>query len=65
MPRVLVCLDEVPAPDGSCALQAWQDAPTQPLLPELSLANVQAVAPYIAVLLATAWAFKQIGRQLK
>ena len=35
MPRVLVCLDEVPAPDGSCALQAWQEAPT--VLPTLTV----------------------------
>ena len=28
MPRVLQCLDPVPASDGSCATQAWVELPT-------------------------------------
>lgn len=65
MPRVLVCLDEVPAPDGSCAVEAWQEVQPQPLLPDLTRENVEAIAPHLAVLLAVAWCFKQIGRQIK
>lgn len=65
MPRVLVCLDDVPATDGSCAVEAWQEVPSQPLLPELTKENVQEIAPHLAVLLAVAWCFKQIGRQIK
>lgn len=65
MPRVLVCLDEVPAQDGSCAVQAWQEVPAaQPLLPELTAAQVQELSGPIAVLFAVAWCWKKIGRQL-
>lgn len=64
MPRVLVCLDEVPASDGSCVNEAWQEVPASPI-PELSVENVQEIAPHLAVLLAVAWCFKQIGRQIK
>lgn len=35
MPRALVCLDEVPAGDGSCTSQAWQEIPT--VLPTLTI----------------------------
>lgn len=38
MPRVLVCLDETPASDGTCANQAWEYVNTSPW-PELSMAD--------------------------
>lgn len=60
MPRVLVCLDEVPAADGTCATTAWVEQP--PVLPELSAEDVQALAPYIALVLASAWAWKEATR---
>lgn len=60
MPRVLVCLDEVPAVDGTCAMTAWVEQP--PILPELSAADVQTLAPYIALVLASAWAWKEVTR---
>lgn len=62
MPRVLTCLDQTPAQDGSCALQAWQEAPT--LLPELSPAQVYDICGHVAALLATAWCFKQLTRTI-
>ena len=40
MPRALVCLDEIPAGDGSCANQAWIEIPT---LEPLSLADAQTI----------------------
>ena len=64
MPRVLVCMDEVPAPDGSCAVSAWQEQPAT-LPPDLTVEQVQAIAPHLAVLLAVAWVWRQIGRQLR
>lgn len=42
MPRVLVCVDEVPASNGSCAVQAWQEVPS--LLPPMSLEKAQAIS---------------------
>ena len=47
MPRVLVCLDEVPDPLGECAQMAWQEQPT--LLPALSIEDAQAIS-YSALL---------------
>ncbi|WP_036133477.1 hypothetical protein [Aerolutibacter daejeonensis] len=38
--RVLVCLDAVPAADGSCAQQAWVEQPSvADLLPTVAQAN--------------------------
>lgn len=42
MPRVLVCVDEVPAPDGSCAVQEWQEVPS--MLPPMSLEKAKAIS---------------------
>ena len=42
MPRVLVCMDEVPASDGSCAHEAWVEQPT--FLPPMSLEDAQAIS---------------------
>lgn len=33
MPRILVCYDEIPSQDGSCATQAWIEQPAQALQP--------------------------------
>lgn len=60
MPRVLVCLDEVPATDGTCAVTGWVEQ--APLLPELSAQDVYALAPYIALVFASAWAWKEATR---
>lgn len=38
--RVLACIDPVPAPDGSCAAQAWvEQAAIADFLPSVSEAN--------------------------
>lgn len=38
--RVLACVDPVPAPDGSCAAQAWvEQAGIAEMLPSFSEAN--------------------------
>lgn len=50
MARVLVCLDEVPAPAGACVQEAWMEQPG--LLPPLSIESAQAIS--ISALLA--WA---------
>ena len=40
MPRVLMCIDPVPAADGSCAQQAWVEQSTfADLLPTVAEAN--------------------------
>ncbi|MFT4178275.1 MAG: hypothetical protein QM612_02250 [Thermomonas sp.] len=45
MPRVLACLDETPAQDGSCAYQAWVDqASFSDFLPTHEQANAVGVA---------------------
>ena len=62
MPRVLVCQDETPSVDGTCAVQVWQEMPT--LLPELTQAQVYEICGYMAAILATAWCFKQLTRTI-
>lgn len=42
MPRALVCLDEIPAPDGTCAVQAWQEVIVG--LPPMSLETAQDIS---------------------
>lgn len=45
MPRYLICLDEVPAQDGSCASQAWiEQAGIKEYLPTHEQANAVGVA---------------------
>lgn len=39
MPRVLVCVDEVPAGDGACAHQVWMEVNTIPPLPTVEQAT--------------------------
>lgn len=40
MPRVLTCLDQQPAQDGSCAVQAWVEQPSiVAYLPTMEEAN--------------------------
>lgn len=42
MPRVLVCMDEVPASDGSCAVEQWQEQIF--VLPPMSLEKAQEIS---------------------
>ncbi len=41
MARVLTCMDEVPAQDGSCTTQAWVEQPA--VVEPLSLADAQLI----------------------
>lgn len=60
MPRVLVCLDEVPAPDGTCALQAWQEAPTA--LPTLDVGTASEIGMALLWCVAGLAALKLINK---
>lgn len=60
MPRVLTCLDEQPAQDGSCAVQAWVEQPS--FVPPMTVDGAQQIAAAAALLFATAWVFRRIGR---
>jgi len=52
MPRVLICLDNTPAPDGSCAQTAWADqADFKDFLPTHEQANAVGVAFFGALVL--------------
>lgn len=64
MPRVLVCLDEVPpANGGACTTQAWVEQPAS-VLPDLTAAEVGQLVPQLAALFALAWAWKFISRNV-
>ena len=52
MPRVLACIDETPAPDGSCAQTAWVDqASFTDFLPTHQQANAVGVAFFGALVI--------------
>lgn len=52
MPRVLACLDETPALDGTCANQAWIDqASFKDFLPTHAEANALGVAFFGALVI--------------
>lgn len=54
-PRVLVCLDAVPAQDGSCALEAWMEQPAWvDYLPTVEQANTVGGAIFAAVCVVVA-----------
>lgn len=58
-PRVLTCIDAVPAPDGSCAQQAWLEQPAWvDYLPTVDQANAVGFATFVAV--CTVVAFKRL-----
>lgn len=60
MPRALVCLDEVPATDGTCTLQAWQEIPTA--LPTLSVEDAHAIGMSLLACVAGLVALKLINK---
>ncbi len=63
MPRVLVCLDEVPAQDGSCALQAWVEQSTfADYLPTHEQANSVGIA-FFGALVLVAFAVRSLKPQ--
>lgn len=61
-PRVLTCIDAVPASDGSCAQQAWLEQPTWiDYLPTVDQANAVGFATFSAVCIVVA--FKRLVLQ--
>lgn len=54
MPRVLTCLDEVPASDGSCVQQAWTEQVAMPALPNVDQASEVGAAMLAAILIIRA-----------
>lgn len=61
MPRILACLDEVPAVDGSCVEQAWIEVPTSPF-PTLTIEDAHDIGMALLMLTASMAALKLIGR---
>lgn len=60
MPRVLTCLDPVPASDGTCADQAWVDQ--SGLLPPLPAEEGLVLSGYLIAAFAAAWGWKFLRR---
>lgn len=60
MARVLVCIDSVPASDGTCAESVWLEQPG--VLPPLSAEDALWLSGWMVALFAASWSWKAIRR---
>lgn len=59
--RIRACLDETPAGDGSCAVEAWVEQPS--LLPPLPIQDALDICASLLLALASVMAIKIVAKK--
>lgn len=62
MPRVLTCIDPVPAIDGTCTTSAWLEFPT--VLPTLTIEEGRAIGWALFAMVAGMQAIKLLRKAI-